>query len=115
MLRRSRRFRYLSRVPQVPSVIVFDATSGVLRVSGDLDELPTAALRTSIQEHSQGYTSRLILDLSGVTYLSSAAVGMLAKARQEFSTTGADLELAAASGSVAQRVLTVCAIPHRSH
>lgn len=99
----------------MPLAVVFDATSGVLTVAGDLDELPTAALRTSIHEHSQGYTSGLTLDLSGVTYLSSAAVGVLAKLRQEFSTSGAHLELAAGSGSVAQRVLTVCAIPHRSY
>jgi anti-anti-sigma factor len=93
----------------------FDATSDVLTVSGDLDEAPTATLRSALEERRQDHPDSLVLDLTGVTYLSSAAVGVLAKARQEFETSGADLELAARSGSVAERVLTVCAMPHRSY
>lgn len=93
----------------------FDATSSVLAVSGDLDEGPTASMRSAIEEQSQGFTRRLTLDLSGVTYLPSAAVGVLAKAGEAFSASGADLELAARSGSVAERILTVCAIPHLSY
>ena len=108
-------FGYLSRVPGVPFAMRFDATSSVLAVSGDLDEGPTAALRSAIKERSQEYASSVTLDLSAVTYLSSAAVGVLAKAGQAFSTPGADLELTAKSGSVAERVLTVCAIPHLSY
>ena len=50
-----------------------------------------------------------------MTYLPSAAVGVLAKATQQFDSAGSNLELAAAVGSVAQRVLTVCAMPHRSY
>lgn len=93
----------------------FDATSNVLAISGDLDEGPTAALRKEIEERSKGFLSSLTLDLSAVTYLSSAAVGVLAKAGRQFSASGAELELAASSGSVAERVLTVCAMPHRTY
>jgi anti-anti-sigma factor len=102
-------------VPDAPFSLDFDATAGVLAVSGDLDDEPTAALRTALEEHSQGYAAGLVLDLSGVTYLPSAAVGALAKAGQQFAASGSSLELAAASGSVAERVLTVCAMPHRSY
>ncbi len=102
-------------MPDVPFALDFDAASGVLAVSGELDEEPAAALRAALEEHSQGYTSGLVLDLSGVTYLPSAAVGVLAKATQQFDSAGSNLELAAAAGSVAQRVLTVCAMPHRSY
>ena len=93
----------------------FDATSGVLAVSGDLDGQPTADLQRALEEHSEGYARETVLDLTGVTYLPSAAVAVLARASQEFMSSGTTFELAAASGSVAQRVLTVCAIPHRAY
>ena len=102
-------------MPDVPFALDFDATSGVLAVSGELDEEPAAALRAALEERSQGYASGLVLDLTGVTYLPSAAVGVLAKASQQFASSGSSLELAAAAGSVAERVLTVCAMPHRSY
>ena len=112
---RSRPFGYLPTVTQVPFAMDFDATSGVLAVSGDLDEQPTVDLRRALEEHSEGYARGTVLDLSGVTYLPSTAVAVLARASQEFKSSGTTFELAAAAGSVAQRVLTVCAMPHRSY
>ena len=72
-------------------------------------------LRRMLEEQSLDYTRAIVLDLSAVTYLPSAAVAVLLRASQKFAESGSVLELAASSGSVAQRVLTVCAIPHRSY
>jgi anti-anti-sigma regulatory factor len=72
-------------------------------------------LRRSLEEHSLGYTRATVLDLSGVTYLPSAAVAALFTVTQQFAVSGTSFEVTAASGSVAQRILTVCAMPHRSY
>lgn len=99
----------------VPLGLDFDAASRVLSVAGDVDEPQVASLRVAIDEHSGDGTTGLVVDLSAVTYLPSAAVGVLARASQQFETKGTPFELAAATGSVAQRVLTVCAMAHRSY
>ncbi|MEO5853044.1 MAG: STAS domain-containing protein [Nocardioides sp.] len=99
----------------VPLGLDFDAASRVLAVTGDVDEAQAADLRVAIDEHSGGCTTDLVVDLSAVTYLPSAAVGVLARASQRFETVGTTFELAVAAGSVAQRVLQVCAMPHRSY
>lgn len=95
--------------------MAFDATSRVLNVSGDLDEEPVAALRHVLAERGRENGEGFVVDLSGVTYLPSAAVGVLARASQDLEAAGVPLELAAAAGSVAQRVLTVCAMAHRAY
>ena len=112
---RGRVFRYLPTVPEVPFTLDFDASTRVLTVAGDVDEPQSAALREGIEQHSEWFSQALVVDLTSVTYLPSAAVGVLAKAGQSFAETGATLELAAATGSIAERVLTVCAMPHRTY
>lgn len=87
-------------------------TSSVLMVIGDLDEPDIPLLREAIWDRSQGYRADLIVDLSGVTYLPSAAVAVLAKACNEAASAGATLKLRAPTGSIAERVLTTCALPH---
>jgi anti-anti-sigma factor len=101
-------------VPEVPFNVVLDDAASVLAVSGEVDEVAAGELRTAIEKHSDGFTAPLAVDLSDVTYLPSAAVGVLATARQRSTTSGATLELVAADGSIAQRVLAVCALPYRS-
>jgi anti-anti-sigma regulatory factor len=54
------------------------------------------------------------VDLTGATYLPSVAIAVLVRAGQGFAASGARFELVATSGSLAQRVLTVSAMPHRS-
>ena len=100
---------------EVPFTFAFDAASGTLTVAGDVDEHNAAALREGIEKHSQMYSLGMVLDLSSVTYLPSTAVGVLVRADQEFATAGTAFELAAATGTIAERVLTVCAMPHRAY
>jgi anti-anti-sigma factor len=101
-------------VPEVPLVIEFDATADILAVAGDVDEESTETLRLAIEEHSAGYTTDLTLDLTGATYLPSVAIAVLVRAEQGSAASGAHFELVAAAGSLAQRVLTVSAMPHRT-
>ena len=100
---------------EVPFAITFDAASGTLTVVGDVDEDNAAALREGIEKHSQMYSVGTVLDLTSVTYLPSTAVGVLVRADQEFAAAGIQFELAAAAGTIAERVLTVCAMPHRAY
>lgn len=95
-------------------VLGVSETSGVLTVVGDLDEPQVPLLGKAIYDHSQGYRADLLVDLSGVTYLPSAAVAVLAKACVEAGSAGVLLELRAATGSIAERVLALCAMPHAS-
>ena len=99
----------------VPYALTFDAASGTLTVAGEVDENNAEALREGVEKHSQMYSVAMVLDLSAVTYLPSAAVGVLVRADQEFAAAGTPFELAAAAGTIAERVLTVCAMPHRAY
>jgi anti-anti-sigma factor len=101
-------------VPEVPLAVEFDATTAVLVVSGDVDEESSQTLRLAIEEHSAGCTTGLTVDLTGATYLPSVAIAVLVRAEQGFAASGAPFELVAASGSLAERVLTVSAMPHRT-
>jgi anti-anti-sigma factor len=102
-------------VTEVPFTLTFDAASGTLTVIGDVDEHNAAALREGIEKQSQMYSLGIVLDLSAATYLPSATVGVLVRAAQEFAEAGTPFELAAAAGTIAERVLTVCAMPHRAY
>lgn len=94
--------------------LVFDEASHLLTVTGELDELTAAELRDAIRKHSGDYSHPVVVDLSGVEYLPSAAIGVLAKSMQEAEARGHAVELVALDGTVAQRVLQVCALPHRT-
>lgn len=90
-----------------------DLVDGTLRVRGDVDDYGIIALRNQLAEHGTAPGSRLVVDLSGVDYLPSVAVGVLTRALASADLAGAELSLVAAQGSVAQRVLLVCALPYR--
>jgi len=92
----------------------YDGTAQVLTVTGEVDEGAAVSLRDDIETHSAKFTQPLVIDLTGVGYLPSAAVGVLATVRQRSSANGSSIELVASEGSIAQRVLTVCALPHRT-
>jgi anti-anti-sigma factor len=101
-------------MPSQPLAVEYDATARVLRVEGELDQEGTEVLRAAIAEHSQAYTTELAVDLSEVTYCPSVAIGMLVTATKLFRASGTPFELAARTGSMAARVLTLCAISFRA-
>ncbi|MEO6511087.1 MAG: STAS domain-containing protein [Nocardioides sp.] len=100
-------------MPEASLTVDFD--DPVLSVAGEVDEESTETLRLAIEEHSLKYTRGITVDLTGATYVPSIAVGVLVRAGQAFTDNGADFELAAAEGSLAHRVLTVSAMPHRTY
>ena len=86
---------------------------GTLRVRGDVDDYGIIALRNLLAEHGTTPGARLVVDLSEVAYLPSVAVGVLTRGLGQAQRAGADLVLLASPGTVAQRVLMVCALPYR--
>lgn len=86
---------------------------GTLRVRGDVDDYGIIALRNLLAEHGTTPGGRLVVDLSEVAYLPSVAVGVLTRGLGQAQRAGADLVLLASPGTVAQRVLMVCALPYR--
>jgi anti-anti-sigma factor len=102
-------------VPGLPFTTTYDAAASVLAVSGDVDAESTEQLRQVIEECSHEYRTDLVVDLSGVTFLPSVAIGVLVRVEQSFDAAGTSFELAARAGSVADRLLTVSAMPFRSY
>ena len=93
----------------------FAATSspGLLTVSGSVDEYAVIALRNALREQTDDYSSSLTVDLTDADYLPSVAVSVLVSAMRAAEQNGAALSLVAAPGTIAQRVLMVCALPYR--
>lgn len=83
-----------------------------LVVRGDVDDYGIITLRNLLAEHGTRPGGRLAVDLSGVDYLPSVAVGVLTKAISAADSSGSQVDLVARHGSVAQRVLMVCALPY---
>ncbi|WP_170286225.1 STAS domain-containing protein [Nocardioides rubriscoriae] len=92
----------------------YDDAAHVLTVTGEVDETAAAELRDELDSRTEAFSRSLVLDLTAVTYLPSAAVGVLARAHQQATAAGQSLELRADEGSIAQRVLLVCGLPHRT-
>ena len=86
---------------------------GTLVVRGTVDDYGIIALRNLLEEHGGDKTGRLVVDLSEVDYLPSVAVGVLTRALGAMTRAGGELDLVARRGSVAQRVLMICALPYR--
>ena len=95
-----------------PFAVDLDAQSNTLVVSGSIDETAGPDLRDAIEKHSAGYTRDLTIDLGEVDFLPSMGVGVLALALRSGDQNGASITLVAVKGTVAQRVLTICALPH---
>ena len=88
-------------------------TPGVLTVSGSVDEYAVIALRNALRDRSDDYKTSLSVDLTDADYLPSVAVSVLVAAIRFTEQNGAELSLVAARGTIAQRVLMVCALPYR--
>lgn len=93
----------------------FSATSspGVLTVSGSVDEYAVLALRNALREHTDDHTKPLAVDLTDADYLPSVAVSVLVTAMRAAEDNGVELTLVAKNGTIAQRVLMVCALPYK--
>ena len=89
-----------------------DTDTSLLVLRGEVDEGACILLRQEIGEATAGLTKPLRIDLTEVTFLPSAAVGVLATSRATAAKNGADIELVAQEGTIAQRVLTICGLPH---
>ncbi|MCW2798303.1 STAS domain-containing protein [Nocardioides sp.] len=92
----------------------FDPTIGTLRISGVIDEAAGDSLREALRVGSGDFSRDLVVDLNDVDFLPSMAVGVLATARNTAEDAGFRLELVAQDGTLAQRVLQVCAMPYRA-
>ena len=90
-----------------------DFADGTLTVRGEVDDYGIIALRNALAEHGSAPGTRLVVDLSEVAYLPSVGVGVITRALGAAERAGAAIVLVARQGTVAQRVLMVCALPYR--
>jgi anti-anti-sigma factor len=89
-----------------------DEERALLVLHGELDEPATIELRETISKATDQLTSSLAIDLADVTFLPSPAIGVLATAQAKARRHGADLLLVAPAGTIAQRLLVICALDH---
>ena len=97
---------------RTPFTCAYDEAAGTITVSGDLDE--SGALE--LGERLAGLTRQardLVMDLSSVGSLPSSAIGVIAAARANMRSHFNRLELVAAQGSAAGRVLARSGMPVR--
>jgi anti-anti-sigma factor len=89
-----------------------DPARALLVVRGDLDEPATIELRETLTKATDEFRSALAIDLTDVTFMPSPAIGVLATSQDKARRNGVDIRLVAAPGSMAARLLTICAIDH---
>jgi anti-anti-sigma factor len=97
-----------------PSAFSYDLDQehGVLALHGELDEPASSQLREAIETATSELTANLAIDLGDVTFLPSPAIGVLAASQAVARRNGATLTLVAPEGTVAARLLTICAIDY---
>ena len=59
----------------------------VLRVTGDIDMATASRFETALEEHSLGFASPVLLDLSGCPFLDSGALNVLLQAVRRLGQT----------------------------
>ena len=89
-----------------------DAT-GALRVHGTVDELSARAFLEDVLGLVRAGGGSGVVDLSDADFFSCAAAGALVAGWTRARGEGCRLEVVVGAGTVAQRVLTVCGLPHR--
>jgi anti-anti-sigma factor len=90
-----------------------DSTPRTLLVSGQVDEVSAPAFRDALDEHSEGFSRDLVVDVSDVDFLPSLGVAVLAVALRTARERGSVVELVATKGTIAEHVLEICGLPHR--
>jgi anti-anti-sigma factor len=83
----------------------FDDASRILTVTGDVDVEGALALRREVFAHSADEIGSVTMDLSQVTALSGAAVGVMASTRAEMRSRFWSLTFVAKERSVARDLL----------
>lgn len=79
----------------------------VLRLAGSLDLATGPSLRTALDGILDSRPQRVVLDLAGVTFLDSAAIGVVVVACKALRRVGGELVLRAPSPNVALVLDTV--------
>ncbi len=89
-----------------------DPHRDVITLSGELDEAASVELREILSKVSDDLTSDLAIDLTAVSFMPSTAIGVLASSREKARRNGATFVLVAPTGTLAARLLTICALDH---
>src|SRR5262245_27846509 len=71
-----------------------DAQSTLVTLGGDIDLRNSPALRTTLLELVDAAPRRVVMDLSGVTYVDSSGVGTLVEFKRKLERVGGQLVLA---------------------
>lgn len=85
----------------------------LLTLHGEVDEGACVELRALLAAATADLNGELTVDLSDVDFFPSAAIGVVVAAQNSARRKEASIALAAAKGTIAQRVLTICGLDHR--
>jgi anti-anti-sigma factor len=99
-------------VTSQPFTYELDEQRGVLVLHAELNEHASAELRELILKATAELTSDLAIDLADVTFLPSPAIGVLASTKAGARRHSATITFVAPAGSVAARLLTICALDY---
>jgi anti-anti-sigma factor len=83
-----------------------------LTLHGEVDEAASIELRELLRAITADLVGELRIDLADVDFLPSVAIGVLAGAQGAAAKRGAAVIFVAATGTIAQRVLTICGLAH---
>jgi anti-anti-sigma factor len=100
-------------VDDTPYAAEYDASSALLTITGSVDELSGPTFRTDLEKYSDGFERDLTVDLTGVDFFPSLAIGVLAVAAKNARNAGHQLDVVAAPGTIVARVLTISNLPFR--
>jgi anti-anti-sigma factor len=88
-----------------------DEGNRVLKLHGELDQ-PVSTLRQTIADATNALSADLTIDLADVSFMPSPAIGVLASSKAGARLHGATITFVAPEGSVAARLLTICALDY---
>ncbi|WP_122817475.1 STAS domain-containing protein [Nocardioides pantholopis] len=96
-----------------PFSSTFHESTGTLRVVGAVDEVARSAFSSDLAVAAGQVSDVLVVDLTDVDYFPSVAVSVLVDLMRNDAGAG-KVELVAGQGTIAQRVLQLCGLPHRT-
>jgi anti-anti-sigma factor len=95
-----------------PYSSTLDQSARVLRVHGVVDEMSAHTFRDDLLGALEAGAD-LTVDLGDVDFFPSVGVGALVAGIRQATAAGGTLEVLVVAGSVPQRVLSICQLPHR--